>query len=314
MEVIRDGGPCPDLPQGSEVTIGAYDGVHLGHQALISDLRRRARDSGRASVVVTFDRHPAMVVRPESAPLLLTDLHQKLELLAATGVDYTLVVHFDRARAEESAEDFVTEVLVGCLRARGIVVGEDFHFGHGRKGNVALLRAMGAEHGFEVEGKRLVPDDDGRIPVSSTRIRTLISEGRVHEAERLLGRRHQVRGVVEPGDGRAGPLLGYPTANVAVPADILLPANGIYAGWYGRPDGSVYAAALSVGLRPTFYPEGGPRLLEAHLLDFDGSLYGEVARIDFAGWMREEEKFDNVEDLVRRMEGDVATARSMLGV
>src|SRR2546423_11971742 len=147
MEVLDDLEACPGPPGGTVVTIGAYDGVHLGHRELIRQVNLMAADRDAASAVVTFDRHPAMVVRPESAPRLLTDLDQKLELLATTGVDYTLVIHFDEERSKESAEDFVHEVLVGCLRARSVVVGHDFHFGHGRRGNVALLQQMGGELG-----------------------------------------------------------------------------------------------------------------------------------------------------------------------
>src|SRR6478672_8744918 len=168
MEVVTDLGACPSPPNGCVVTIGAYDGVHLGHRALIGRVRTMAGELGAASAVVTFDRHPAMVVRPESAPKLLTDLDQKLELLEATGLDYAVVVRFDKARSQESAEDFVTEVLVGCLRARAVVVGHDFHFGRDRQGNVAFLQEMGAAHNFDVLGINLVGDAE---PVSSTRIR-----------------------------------------------------------------------------------------------------------------------------------------------
>ena len=160
---------------GTAVTIGAYDGVHLGHRALLRDLRQRADAAGLSTVVVTFDRHPAYVVRPESAPKQLTGLEQRLELLADCGIDRTLVLPFDEARAEESAEDFVKEVLVDELSARLVVVGEDFHFGHGRRGNIELLRRLGTGYGFEVVGVGLT--GDGREPVSSTRIRALIAAG-----------------------------------------------------------------------------------------------------------------------------------------
>src|ERR1700761_5425796 len=172
MEVL---GPedCPSPPEGTAVTIGAYDGVHLGHRYLLSLLQDRARAQGLQSAVVTFDRHPATVVRPESAPLQLTDLDQKLELLAGCGVDLTLVVPFDRARADETADDFIGRILVDCLRARLVVVGEDFHFGHGRKGNVALLSERGAIDGFEVEGVSLARSQS--TPLSSTRIRQLVA-------------------------------------------------------------------------------------------------------------------------------------------
>jgi riboflavin kinase/FMN adenylyltransferase len=237
VEVITDPASCPRPPGGAVVTIGVYDGVHLGHRALIGRVRAMAAELGAESAVVTFDRHPATVVRPESAPLLLTDLEQRLELLGETGVDRTLVIHFDRERAAESAEDFVREILVGCLGAVAVVVGHDFHFGRNRGGNVPMLQEMGAELGFDVLGINLVADDAASQVVSSTRIRTLLGEGDVAGAALLLGRPHEVRGVVQHGDAR-GRELGFPTANVAVPADILLPRDGIYAGWYERPDGT----------------------------------------------------------------------------
>ena len=202
---------------GTAVSIGAYDGVHLGHRALLRDLSARAEAAGLSTVVVTFDRHPAGVVRPESAPPQLTDLEQKLKLLAACGVERTYVVAFDRARADETAEDFVKEVLVDELDARLVVVGEDFHFGHGRTGNVALLTKLGLQYGFEVIGARLTGDDE---PVSSTRIRTMVAQGDVVGAAAFLGRPHEVRGAVVRGDGRGGPELGFPTANLAVADDI----------------------------------------------------------------------------------------------
>ena len=313
MEVLRDMAACPELVAGSAVTIGAYDGVHLGHRAVIDEVRSRAATLGVPTAVVTFDRHPAAVVRPESAPRLLTDLDQKLELLAEAGVDYTLVIHFDEERSHESAEDFVNEVLVGCLRTKLVVVGEDFHFGRKRGGNVELLRRMGPDLGFDVEGLTLVHVPVLEGPVSSTVIRAELLQGDVVAAARLLGRPHEVRGVVDKGDGRGGQVLGFPTANVTVPGDILLPADGIYAGWYERPDGSTHAAAISLGRRPTFYPESGPRLLEAYLLDFDTDLYGEKAKVRFVTRLRGEERFESTDALVTQMNKDVEAARAALG-
>jgi riboflavin kinase/FMN adenylyltransferase len=316
MEIVTD--PTASVPPagGSAVTIGAYDGVHIGHQALLADLRARAERRGLATVVVTFDRHPATVVRPDSAPLLLCDLAQKLELLAAAGVDRTVVVPFDEERANESAEDFVTEILIGAVASKLVVVGEDFHFGHGRKGNVALLREMGVDGGFTVEGMSLTTAGDaglGTAPISSTRIRSLVADGRVADAALLLGRPHQVRGVVVHGDARGGADLGFPTANVEVPAGIALPAVGIYAGWYERPDGTRWAAAISVGTRPTFYGDEGRLMVEAFLLDFEGDLYGEEARASFVDQVRRDElRFDSVDELVAQMHRDVDATRSAL--
>src|SRR5579864_762545 len=184
MEVLRDVAACPVPVAGTVVTIGAYDGVHLGHQAVIGEVRARAAALGVPTAVVTFDRHPAAVVRPASAPKLLTDTEQKLELLADAGVDYTLVLHFDEERSHESAEDFVNEVLVRCLRARLVVVGEDFHFGRSRGGNVELLRRMGPNRGFDVDGLTLVPVPGFEGPISSTAIRRILGEGDVVTAAR----------------------------------------------------------------------------------------------------------------------------------
>jgi riboflavin kinase/FMN adenylyltransferase len=315
MEVLHDVGACPRPAGGSVVTIGAYDGVHLGHRAVIGEVRHRAAAGAHESAVVTFDRHPASVVRPESAPRLLTDLDQKLELLSSTGIDRCLVITFDEARSKEPAEDFVTEVLVECLGAAVVIVGEDFHFGHQRRGNVDLLRKMGVEHGFRVEGLALV-DATGSPAgagdkASSTAIRHALVEGDLARAEAMLGRPHEVRGVVAHGDAR-GRELGFPTANVSVPGDILLPADGIYAGWYERPDGSVHPTAISLGRRPTFYVEAHASLLEAHLLDFEGDLYDEPAKVRFVERLRGEVRFDTVEALIDQIQRDCEQARSIL--
>ena len=314
MEVLRDPADCPRPAHGTAVTIGAYDGVHRGHRTVIRQVAELAAADGLATAVVTFDRHPASVVRPESAPLLLTDLEQKLELLAELGVDYTLVVPFDEERAREPAEDFVTEVLTGCLSAKAVVVGEDFHFGHRRRGNVALLREMGGSLGFDVRGIDLVGLDGEPHPeaVSSTRIRAALRAGELDVANAMLGRPHEVRGVVEHGDKRARD-LGYPTANVSVPEEICLPADGIYAGVYVRPDGTEVPAALSLGRRPTFYETQPFSLLEAHLLDFTGDLYDEAARVRFVERLRDELKFDSVDELVAQIGRDCDQARAILG-
>jgi riboflavin kinase/FMN adenylyltransferase len=315
MEIVTDVSSAQPPPSGSAVTIGAYDGVHLGHRALLDELAARAQPDGLCTTVITFDRHPATVVRPESAPKLLCDLDQKLELLESAGVDRTVVIAFDMERANETAEEFVEEVLVAVCDTRLVVVGEDFHFGHGRKGNVALLREMGSAAGFEVEGFSLRSDGDpssGGEPISSTRIRKLVAAGQVEEAAELLGRPHQVRGTVVHGDRRGGAELGFPTANVDVPSSICLPGTGIYAGWYERPDGLLHKAAISVGRRPTFYGNDGDLLVEAFLLDFDDDLYGEAANVSFVSHLRDEAAFDSVDALIAQMGRDVVRTRELL--
>jgi riboflavin kinase/FMN adenylyltransferase len=310
--VVTDLQHCPWADERAVITIGAYDGVHLGHRTVIDQVRQRAEEIGAKSVVVTFDRHPASVVRPESAPRLLTGPDQKMELLASTGVDAAVVVPFDTEQAAESPESFVDRVLVQCLRTRVIVVGEDFHFGSHRDGNVDLLRKIGVEADFDVEPVKLVARMDGvDEPVSSTAIRRALAGGDIVRANSMLGRPHEVRGEVFPGDQR-GRLLGFPTANVAVPSGMCLPADGVYAGRYERPNGDVHGCAINLGRRPTFYEHADASLLEAHLLDVDIDLYGETATVRFEHFLRSERKFDGVDALIVQLGHDVASARELL--
>lgn len=315
MQIVRDTGTLSRPERGTVATIGVYDGIHLGHRTVISRVQHLAAKRHMTSAIVTFDPHPASIVRPDAVPLLLTGIEQRLELLASTGMDIALVVDFDKARSEESAEDFVTEVLVGCLNVRAVVVGADFHFGHNRRGNVELLRQMGLEHGFEVIGVDLVGSDgepvNGHRPVSSTAIREALRAGDIDLANEMLGRDHEVRGVVGRGDGRAKD-LGFPTANVGVPEGICLPRDGIYAGWYVTPDGSSHAAAISLGRRPTFYEDAKASVLEAHLLDFSGDLYEQNARVQFSSRLRDELKFDSVDALVTQVGLDCDRVRELL--
>ncbi|MGH9024848.1 MAG: bifunctional riboflavin kinase/FAD synthetase [Acidimicrobiia bacterium] len=313
MQVVSAPAPVPGDHSGAAVTIGAYDGVHRGHVAVLRLVRELADARGLASVCVTFDRHPAEVVRPESAPKLLTTLEQKLELLAATGhVDICYVLTFDEARSREPAEEFVREVLVEVLQARVVVVGADFHFGHRRGGNVPLLERMGGDLGFEVVGLGLVavPGDPAGTVYSSTGIRELLAKGGVAEARQLLGRPHEVRGVVEHGDER-GRELGFPTANLAVPPCICVPAEGVYAGTCVLPDGSEHPSAISFGRRPTFYQDAEVPLLEAFVLDFAGDLYGEPVKVRFLDWLHGQERFDGVDALIAQLDSDVEATRAI---
>jgi len=234
-------GDCPRPTRGCAVTIGSYDGVHRGHQAVIAELKGRATALGLDTAVVTFDRHPAQVVRPESAPLQLTDLEQEVELLEAEGVDHVVVLTFDEVRSKEPAEDFVHEVLIGCLNTKLIIVGSDFHFGHQRRGNVGLLAQMGAELGFAVEGMALVdlagaPAADPVARVSSTAVRRALAAGDLAAANEMLGRPHEIRGVASHGV-------------VVVPVTCQLPAEGVYAAWCERADGTVHPGVATVEAR-----------------------------------------------------------------
>jgi len=311
MQVLRDNQPSNSAKR-SVVTIGAYDGVHRGHQAVIGQVRKEAQQLGCQSVVVTFDKHPASVVRPESAPKLLTDLDQKLELLQQTGIDATLIVEFNRERSTEDPALFVKRVLVDTLRAQVVVVGEDFHFGFNRGGNVAMLRELGKQFDFQVEPVKLIARPDGvEEPVSSTSIRRALAGGQVEIATNLLGRAYEVRGVVVNGDKR-GRSIGFPTANVEVPNAMCLPADGVYAGRFRCDDGSVHACAINLGRRPTFFEHADHSLLEAHLLDFSGDLYGQKVSVTFEHFLRSERKFDGLEAIKTQLQLDVAAARLAL--
>lgn len=305
-----------DFGQGAKsrrsvVTIGAYDGVHRGHQAVIEQVRQQAQIFDARSVVVTFDRHPASIVRPESAPLLLTDLDQKLELLANTGIDATCIVKFDEASSREEPSDFVKRVLVAGLSAKRIIIGEDFHFGHKRGGNVAMLRELGPKFDFDVSPIELISRGDGvDEPVSSTAIRRALAGGQVELATQLLGHNFEVRGVVVQGDQR-GRTIGFPTANVEVPKVICTPADGVYAGVLTRANGDVHVCAINLGRRPTFYEHADHSMLEAHVLDFSGDLYGEKVKVLFTHFLRGERKFENIDALKMQLKHDIEQTRSV---
>ena len=304
-------------PDAHALTIGVFDGVHVGHRLVIERVRSTAARLGVGSALVTFDPHPAQLLRPELAPRLLTGLDHKLELLAGLGLDTVVVVPFDRDRAAESAEEFVHSVLIDCLNARAVIVGEDFHFGKGRLGNVPLLAEMGRSHIFEVHSQALVDRPGVRSAsgekkaVSSTAIRSALESGDVATAADLLDRPHEVRGAVVTGDQR-GRTIGFPTANVMVDPMMAVPADGVYAGWYFRTDGTRHAAAINIGRRPTFYEHADHSLIEAHLIDFSGDLYGEAARVQFVERLRGERKFDGIEALRAQLEQDIAAAAEVL--
>lgn len=308
--VVRDLSVPPLAGRRSVVTIGMYDGVHVGHRTVLGQVRRRAADTDAVSVAVTFDKHPMSVVRPDAAPRLLTNTDHKVELLASTGIDAAVVVSFDESQSRETAVAFVERVIVGALAAECVIVGEDFHFGHMRQGNVTLLREMGERHGFEVAPVQLVPRADAVAePVSSTAIRRALAGGEVDIANRMLGRAHEVRGSVGRGDQR-GRTIGFATANVEIPSGMCLPADGVYAGLYRRPDGTEHVCAINLGRRPTFYADQPVSLLEAHLLDFSGDLYGETAAVQFLAFLRSERQFGGIDELRAQLAVDIEHARA----
>lgn len=302
-----------DVPAGlgrTVVTIGNFDGVHLGHRHLIDRARALADEHGAPLVAVTFDPHPMAVLRPEHAPPMLTGLDERADLLAAAGVDHVYCLPFSREIAGWSPEEFVRRVLVEGLHALAVVVGANFRFGAKAAGDVATLERLGADHGFAAEGVDL---EGGPQVWSSTYVRTCLACGDVEGAAEALGRAHAITGVVTRGDQR-GRELGFPTANVAVGTQAV-PADGVYAGWLRRPDtGERLPAAISVGTNPTFAGERDRRV-EAYVLDRDDlDLYGVTVEISFVAHIRGMLVFDGIDALVAAIEDDVARTRALLGL
>jgi len=300
MEVFAEGA-YPDDETRSAVTIGVYDGVHVGHRHVLRRLCETAAARGLRSAVVTFDPHPASIVAPERAPLLLTSVERRLELLAALGIDRCVVVGFDESVATEPPASFVERVLVDELHAAVVVVGEDFRFGHDRLGDVALLSSVGTRRGFVVDATPIYGDSERW---SSTAVRSALLRDDVHTANAYLGRPFVLRGVIEHGDAR-GARLGFPTANVATQPRQQLPGLGIYAGAARPSGGDWHAAAISVGTRPQFY-EAGAVLVEAYLIDYSGDLYDATVDVAFLSPLRGEMTFKSVNKLIRQIEYDVA--------
>ena len=293
-------------------TLGTFDGVHVGHQAVLGRTVMEARRRAVPSAVVTFAGHPAEVLRPESAPLLLTDLDQRLDLIAACGLDTAYLVDFDEEIAGWSAEKFMEDVLVGQLGAVALVVGPDAHFGNRREGNLEFLRAAGPGLGLEV----VLVDEAREMPltlesISSTAIRRALRGGDVAQAARMLGRLYAVSGEVIMGDQR-GRTIGFPTANISLSKDRAWPSDGVYAGWFERADGSSHPCAVNIGRRPTFHLHAEYSLLEAHLIDFDADLYGESCTVSFVDFLRSERRFDGVESLVAQLKDDIVETRRVL--
>jgi riboflavin kinase/FMN adenylyltransferase len=294
----------------SAVTIGKFDGVHSGHRAVIGELLAVAGPLGLVPTVVTFDRHPLAVLRPSAVPPALISNEQKVERLAAAGVQATLMLAFDAAFSQQAPEDFVQHVLLDALHAKIVFVGSDFRYGAKGSGNVDTLTEAGAEHGFEIRLVDEVRAREGRR-ASSTWIREALAAGNVREASELLGALPTVRSVVVRGEQR-GRELGFPTANLRPDLEGLIPADGVYAGWLSV-DGETLPAAISVGDNPTF--DGVPaRQVEAHVLDRDIELYGKTVEVSFVDYIRGMKKFSGIEELIAEIEHDVSMVREILGV
>ncbi len=303
MERLDGGSAVPERLRGGIVALGNFDGFHRGHQAVVGRAIERARAEGRPALVATFDPHPVLFFRPDTPPFRLTSLNQRAQLFAEAGADAMIVFPFNAALAGLTAEEFVTQRLEGVA---GVVTGEDFTFGKGRSGNVAVLAALGAKYDFVAEA--VSPVADGGEAISSSRIRDALQAGDCATATHLLTRPFAVEGVVQHGD-KNGRQLGFPTANIDM-GSYLRPRYGIYAVRGRLPDGRRLDGAASLGIRPHFHPP--KELLEPHFFDFEGDLYGQTIEIEFHAFLRDEEKFDSLEALTLQIERDCEQAREAL--
>ncbi|SDR94041.1 bifunctional riboflavin kinase/FAD synthetase [Corynebacterium timonense] len=323
MDILRGLDEVPEgfgRPDGTVVTIGVFDGVHRGHQLLISRAVEEARRHGVPSVVMTFEPHPVSIFAPEHAPAALVSLEERARLISSLGVDYLLVIDFRKELAGDSPRDYVTETLLGRLNARHVVVGENFTFGRDAAGSAETMAQLGREHHFDVTIVGLL--DDGGSRICSTAIRSELAAGNIDVARDYMGRPFAVTATVERGAGRGGRELGYPTTNQYVEDVTALPADGVYAGWLtilgdepiegDMEPGLRYPAAISVGMNPTF--GDNQRSVESFILDREADLYGRVARVEFVGKVRDMQKFDSVGELLENMARDVARTREILNL
>lgn len=308
MERLTLAGGVPDHLKGAILALGNFDGFHLGHQAVVSRAVARGFHERRPVIVATFDPHPVRFFKPDVPPFRLTSLDQRQALFAHAGADAMLVFEFGLELASMDAEEFVAEVLGLRIGAAGVVTGDDFSFGKGRSGDAALLKKVGASHGIHAEAVAQVELDGERI--SSGRVREALVAGDTGTATRMLSRDYAIEGRVQDGD-RRGRELGYPTANLAL-GDYQRPKYGIYAVRVTLEDGTEHPGVASLGVRPTFDP---PReLLEAHLFDFAGDLYGKKIEVALHSYIREEKRFDGIEPLIAHMREDEAKARHLLAL
>ncbi|HKK32783.1 MAG TPA: bifunctional riboflavin kinase/FAD synthetase [Desulfomicrobiaceae bacterium] len=306
MQLVKTIDDISQKLPGSCVTIGNFDGVHKGHQALLSRVRESAEELGLPSVVMTFDPHPLRIFSKAKNPPFITLLDQKLELMEAMGVDYVFCVEFTRELAALDPGEFVRTYLVRALNVRQLVIGYDYAFGKGRQGGYELLRELGRQHGFTVE--QLAPVIVGDDIVSSTRIREMVEAGNVWEARPLLGRFYRVAGQVVRGLNRGGRLLGFPTANLQL-IDELFPKPGVYAVWAELETG-IFPAVANIGFNPTFGNE--VLSVEVHLLEYAGDLYDKPLRVHFVQRLRSEKKFSGLEELKEQISRDIALGKAIL--
>ncbi|GAA4428176.1 bifunctional riboflavin kinase/FAD synthetase [Pontibacter saemangeumensis] len=309
MEVIRD---IKDFPQLSHavVTSGTFDGVHIGHQKILKRVKERARQSNGQSVVITYWPHPRLVLFPEDNDLrLLSTIEERIEQLRSFGIDYLLIIPFTKEFARTSSRSFITDVLVRAINTRVLVIGYDHRFGKNREGSFENLKARSAQYGFEVE--EIPRQDVDDVAVSSTKIRKALEEGDIETANRYLGHPYSLTSVVVEGN-RLGRTIGYPTANLAPPANNkLVPGNGVYAVWV-KHDQEKHAGMMNIGLRPTV--DGKQLSIEVHILHFDRDLYGQTLTVEFVELLRQEQNFGNLKALKEQLAKDKEATKQALGV
>lgn len=309
MQVLRSISELAELRGPLFLAIGVFDGVHLGHQAVISTSARHAAEAGGRPVVVTFDPHPVKVLRPEDAPHLITATQHKIALIRDLGVSHLLVLHFDLNFAATAPEDFVEQLVAHSRPLREICVGHEWSFGKGRAGNLALLKQLGLKHNFNVVGVEAVTVN-GEV-VSSTAIRKAVAEGNLVKATQMLGREYTILGTVIAGE-KLGRKLGFPTANLSAHSE-QFPPNGVYV-IEARRAGTLHRGVANLGYRPTVSGKKPERLLELHLFDLDRDIYGEELEVRFLRYLRPEQKFDSVEALKAQIARDVEQARESFSV
>jgi riboflavin kinase/FMN adenylyltransferase len=309
MQVLRSISELAELPGPLFLAIGVFDGVHLGHQAVISTSARHAKEAGGTPVVLTFDPHPAKVLRPNDAPHLITATQHKIALIRDLGVGHLLVLHFDRTFAATSPEKFVEQLVASSRPLQEICVGHEWSFGKGRAGNLALLKQLGLTHSFNVVGVEAVTVN-GEV-VSSTAIRKAVAEGNLVKATQMLGREYTILGTVIAGE-KLGRKLGFPTANLSAHSE-QFPPNGVYV-TEARRSGTLHRGVANLGYRPTVSGEQPERLLELHLFDLDRDIYGEELEVRFLRYLRPEQKFENLEVLKAQIAQDVEQARESFSV
>ncbi|CAB5151258.1 FMN adenylyltransferase (EC / Riboflavin kinase (EC [Olavius algarvensis associated proteobacterium Delta 3] len=311
MKLIENLNDIREPFRNAVITIGNFDGVHIGHQALFHEVIERAEAIGGTAIAMTFEPHPIRVLKQNGHPPLITLYEQKIELMESAGLDVVIGVPFTLDFAALTAREFIEDLLIRRIGARVVVVGRDYTFGKNREGTVDLLESMGRDLDFDVVVADWIPAPRANTErISSTRIRELVMDGSMTEAQKMLGRHYQIRGEVERGRDRGGKLLGFPTANINL-QDELCPKTGVYAATV-EFDGTRFKGVANIGYSPTF--EDHQFTVEVHILDFDNDIYGKKIRVNFIKRLREEIKFSSVEELSRQIHKDVDHAREILSV